>query len=37
MTDIRIPLDRAAMVSSVKKTARLITIEEGCRRGGVGA
>ena len=32
-----IPLDREAIVSSVEKTGRLVTVEEGCRRGGLGA
>ena len=32
-----IPLDRDAIVRSVRKTGRLVTVEEGCRRGGVGA
>ena len=32
-----IPLDREAIVGSVEKTGRLVTVEEGCRRGGLGA
>ena len=32
-----IPLDRKSIVDSVKKTGRLITIEESCKTGGVGA
>jgi pyruvate dehydrogenase E1 component beta subunit len=32
-----VPLDRASIISSVRKTGRLVTVEEGCRRGGFGA
>jgi pyruvate dehydrogenase E1 component beta subunit len=32
-----IPLDRETIISSVRKTGRLITVEEGCRRSGVGS
>jgi pyruvate dehydrogenase E1 component beta subunit len=32
-----VPLDREAIIRSVKKTGRLVTVEEGCRRGGVGS
>jgi pyruvate/2-oxoglutarate/acetoin dehydrogenase E1 component len=32
-----VPLDRNSIVNSVKKTGRLITVEEGCLRGGFGA
>lgn len=32
-----VPLDREAIVGSVRKTGRLVTVEEGCRRGGVGS
>jgi pyruvate dehydrogenase E1 component beta subunit len=32
-----VPLDREAIIRSVKKTGRLITVEEGCQRGGVGS
>jgi len=31
------PLDSAAIIDSVKKTNRLVTVEEGWRQGGVGA
>lgn len=32
-----VPLDFETIIESVKKTGRLITIEEGCLRNGVGA
>jgi pyruvate dehydrogenase E1 component beta subunit len=32
-----VPLDREAIIGSVKKTGRLVTVEEGCMRGGVGS
>jgi pyruvate/2-oxoglutarate/acetoin dehydrogenase E1 component len=32
-----VPLDREAIIRSVKKTGRLITVEEGCMRGGIGS
>lgn len=32
-----VPLDRSTIVKSVKKTGGLVTVEEGCRTGGVGA
>lgn len=32
-----IPLDREAIIASIEKTGRLVTVEEGCRRGGWGA
>jgi len=32
-----VPLDRNTIVKSVKKTGGLVTVEEGCRTGGVGA
>ena len=32
-----VPLDREAIVRSVKKTGKLVTVEEGCMRGGVGS
>jgi pyruvate dehydrogenase E1 component beta subunit len=32
-----VPLDLETMIDSVRKTGRLITVEEGCRRGGFGA
>lgn len=32
-----IPLDREAITGSIEKTGRLVTVEEGCRRGGLGA
>ena len=32
-----IPLDNEAIIRSVKKTGRLVTVEEGCMRGGVGS
>lgn len=32
-----IPMDREAIIRSVKKTGRLVTVEEGCIRGGVGS
>jgi pyruvate dehydrogenase E1 component beta subunit len=31
------PLDKEAILNSVKKTGRLAIVEEGCRTGGVGA
>ena len=31
------PLDMASVLSSVKKTGRLLIVEEGCRTGGVAA
>ena len=31
------PMDVPTMVESVKKTGRLVVVEEGCRTGGVGA
>jgi len=39
VVDLRtlIPLDEKSIVDSVKKTGRLITIEESCKTGGVGA
>lgn len=39
VVDLRtlIPLDKKSIVDSVKKTGRLITIEESCKTGGVGA
>lgn len=37
--DIRtlVPLDRAAIVASVKKTGRVLIVHEACRTGGFGA
>lgn len=32
-----VPLDKRRLIDSVKKTGRLVTVEEGCRTGGVGA
>jgi pyruvate dehydrogenase E1 component beta subunit len=32
-----IPLDHEAIIRSVKKTGRLVTVEEGCMRGGIGS
>lgn len=32
-----IPLDRDTLLESVRKTGRLVTVEEGCLTGGVGA
>jgi pyruvate dehydrogenase E1 component beta subunit len=32
-----IPLDREAIIKSVNKTGRLVTVEEGCITGGVGS
>jgi len=32
-----IPLDSEAIIRSVKKTGRLVTVEEGCMRGGIGS
>jgi pyruvate dehydrogenase E1 component beta subunit len=32
-----VPLDRERIIKSVKKTKRLVTVEEGCMRGGVGS
>ncbi|MFX0200670.1 MAG: alpha-ketoacid dehydrogenase subunit beta, partial [Candidatus Hodarchaeota archaeon] len=31
------PLDKAAIIDSVKETHRLVIVEEGCKTGGVGA
>ena len=32
-----VPLDKETIINSVKKTGRLVTIEEGCLTGGFGA
>jgi pyruvate/2-oxoglutarate/acetoin dehydrogenase E1 component len=32
-----VPLDKKRLIDSIKKTGRLVTVEEGCRTGGVGA
>ncbi|MCL6580991.1 MAG: dehydrogenase E1 component subunit alpha/beta [Firmicutes bacterium] len=32
-----VPLDRETIVASVRKTGRLVVVEEGCLTGGVGA
>ncbi len=32
-----VPLDRETLLESVRKTGRLVTVEEGCITGGVGA
>lgn len=32
-----VPLDKQTILDSVKKTGRVITVEEGCKTGGVGA
>jgi pyruvate dehydrogenase E1 component beta subunit len=32
-----VPLDKQALLDSVRKTGRLVTVEEGCLTGGVGA
>ena len=32
-----VPLDEATLLASVAKTGRLVTVEEGRKRGGVGA
>jgi pyruvate dehydrogenase E1 component beta subunit len=32
-----VPLDRGTLLESVRKTGRLVTVEEGCLTGGVGA
>jgi len=32
-----VPLDKELILSSVKKTGRLLVVHEGCQRGGVGA
>lgn len=32
-----VPLDKDTIIDSVKKTGRLVVVEEGCKRGGVGA
>jgi len=32
-----VPIDREAIIGSVRKTGRLVTVEEGCRRGGFGS
>ena len=32
-----VPLDRQTLFDSVRKTGRLVTVEEGCLTGGVGA
>jgi len=32
-----VPLDRKTLLDSVRKTGRLVTVEEGCLTGGVGA
>jgi pyruvate/2-oxoglutarate/acetoin dehydrogenase E1 component len=32
-----VPFDREAIIRSVKKTGRLVTVEEGCMRGGIGS
>ena len=32
-----VPLDKTSIVNSVKKTGRLVIVEEDCRTGGVGA
>jgi len=39
VVDLRtlIPLDKKTMIESVKKTGRVITVEEGTKTGGVGA
>ncbi len=39
VVDLRtlVPLDKKSIVDSVKKTGRLITIEESCKTGGIGA
>lgn len=31
------PIDKMAIINSVKKTHHLVTVEEGCKTGGVGA
>lgn len=32
-----VPLDEETIIESVKKTERLVTLDEGCRRAGVGS
>ena len=32
-----VPLDKETLLASVRKTGRLVTVEEGCLTGGVGA
>jgi len=32
-----VPLDKETILSSVKKTGRLLVVEEGCRTSGIGA
>jgi pyruvate/2-oxoglutarate/acetoin dehydrogenase E1 component len=32
-----VPLDKNALISSIKKTGRLVVVEEGCKTLGVGA
>jgi len=32
-----VPLDKKTLLDSVRKTGRLVTVEEGCLTGGVGA
>jgi len=32
-----VPLDKQTILNSVRKTGRVVTVEEGCKTGGVGA